>query len=363
MCITVFAEKRSISIEYASESVWLERDGLMKIVVDLLITNKSEDPTNVIHCIVPQKFFVPTNVKLPGKFRDKILYKDITEDIVEEKSIYSFNDKIYKTSKVRNGKVKVELEISNPQDAASNITYNGYYFGGNEMDHWSEINEVGHTILSLFNFSVFEIKLNHPLEQDEARWFRWQFYSLTGPLQARGRKEWCRDLLLNKLYYNYSISGPGKVLSSPKTILDTFNTVIKNHPDELEKTDLGKIYDSYTDLYDKLVKEKVGHRKTKISFNDWRTRFYLEKLEPFTSIQADDDVMAAGAQPNIIRGFADKYYEWKTGKLNSKDELDSAYFTISILTRYQPWYIGIIPYLALIALLLATINLLINILQ
>jgi hypothetical protein len=350
MCISIFAIQKAIKVEYASESVWLDKDGLMEIVVDLLITSKDNTAISELYCIIPQKLFYPSINKPPSKYKGKKLYQDITEDIVSTNSKFNKPHKektfLIKPNPNNPGETIVELELSNPNFASKDMVYKGYYYGGNEIIPCKGIDDIGQTILTENKLSVFNIILREPLKKDTARWFRWRFFTLTGALELRdGFDHFYHSILMDKLFYNYSVNGPGKVFKSLKHQLDSFGKSIRIYSDT-KKIEAGKIYDSFKDIYKKLVEDGTENPLTIVSINDWRTRFYNIKLEPFSSIQTEGEIRTSGSQPNIIS--ENIYYEWKSGKINIANAQDSGYFTIRFLTKYESRFRKILPYIALI---------------
>jgi hypothetical protein len=374
MCISVFSEKKTIIVKYASESVWLNKKGMMEVVADLLIENESNEAIYKLYCIVPQKLLLASFKRIQTTNKNTKLFEDITEDIISQNSKYN-SPQGYNIGKISAGKIPVNLEISKANDPSANQNYSGIYYGNNKMTAWTEIDEISQEILSSFRLSVFEINLDHPIQKNEPRWFRWRFVTLTGPLQVRDNLKWFTDGLLNNLFYNYNVSGPGKVLQFPKKLLDTFKTSILAAPNNL-KIDNAVLMNSYIDLYEKLINSKTNHPETKVLINDWRTRFYIRTLDLFSSIQIEGDTIPSGGQLNVAHSTNEKYYEWKTGKFNIKDQNGkdqnsndqnskiqnglSGIFTIRLLTKYSFPLLKLLPYFAVLAFILSLINFIIN---
>ncbi len=344
MSIAIFSKQRSIEINYASESVWLSKDGLMEIVIDLLITNKEEKDIKELNCIVPQRIFIIKGERVPLRYRNKNLFGDITEDMISKKSVYNNPTDKPNTYKVDKGELEIQLKLANPNDPSDDIVYPGNYAGDNIMEPDSDFDDLQHAILTKLKLSIFTIKMSKPLLFKKSRWFRWKFLTLSGSLEIRNSSHYLIDSLLNKLYFNYAINGPGSIMNYPERMLKTYLKSANIYLEEKNMVD-NDIPAKVSDVYSKLVTKGINDYNTKVFINDWRIRFYIQQLEPFSSIQAEGDVVAAGAQPNIIPEIFVKYYEWKTGRLNNRD---SGNFTIRFLTKYESRIFKFLPYIALL---------------
>jgi len=377
MCICILARHEEISIDYASESVSLEKDGLLTVVVDLLITSKSDNPINELTCILPQVVIPSSNVRVPLRYRNiECLCKDITEDIINEKSDYNtpnkeggFRSYVDPDNPAR---TIAEYESSNPHDPSANVKYKGFYYGGNTMIPDPGITPLGHIVLSELKTSILSVGLDTALKKDEARWFRWRFYTLTGSLEVRDRVTYHYYKLINKLYYSYSIIGPGtvygtfiKILSSYRISIDIYS---RQGANPIINTTIASALAVHSQLQNYIVKDLLSDPRTRVSIIDWRVRVYNGKLNPFTSIQQDGDVQIAGSQPNFLtyiskgRNVFDPYYSWKAGFTHlSYPGSEKGKFNVRFSTRYEPFIHRALPFISfiigLLGLLVTTFSL------
>jgi hypothetical protein len=364
MCICILARHEEISIDYASESVSLEKDGLLTVVVDLLITSKSNNPINELTCILPQVVIPSSNIRIPLRYRNfDCLYNDITEDIVNENSVYNtptseggFSSYV---DTVNPARTITEYESSNPHVPSANVKYKGFYYGGNTMIPDPGITPLGHIVLSELKTSILSVQLGEPLVKYEARWFRWRFYTLTGSLEVRDRIMYHYNKLINKLYYSYSIIGPGTVSETFIKILSSYRKAISIYShsgtNPVIINTIANAIAVHKQLHSYIVNDLLSDPLTQVSIIDWRVRVFNGKLNPFTSIQQEGDVQVSGSQPNFLtyiingRNVFDPYYSWKAGIIHlSYPGSEKGKFNVRFSTRYEPFIHRALPFFSFI---------------
>jgi hypothetical protein len=90
MCICVFSPGRTLQVDYAAESIRLSKGGRID-VLDILVTNHSQDPVDRVHIIYPQPLLGTERQGPPS-------ISDITNTFLENQS--EFND-FYKSDGAR----------------------------------------------------------------------------------------------------------------------------------------------------------------------------------------------------------------------------------------------------------------------
>ena len=204
MCVHIFSPGCKLHIDYASESITVT-DGGREDLLDLLLTNHSEQSTDRFHIVYPHP--VSWEATSGEQNLDSLGFFDLTGTWLEPDSPH--ND-FYETEDVEtrreitgdDGKgVMLTISMINPYDITQQEPYKGYVRGGWELTRFdpggaaAPVTEREWEWLEELSWSVFTVKLTAPLEKNEARWFR--FLGRTGTLPGNTFKwteRWYRKL-------------------------------------------------------------------------------------------------------------------------------------------------------------------------
>ena len=136
MCVHIFSPGRELHIDYASESITLV-DGGRDDLLDLLLTNHSEEPADRFHLVYPQA--VPFEATCSESNFGSQGFFDLTGTWLDPDSPY--ND-FYETEDVETHReiagddgtgVKLTVSMINPYDITQQEPYVGYVHGGWEL--------------------------------------------------------------------------------------------------------------------------------------------------------------------------------------------------------------------------------------
>ena len=118
MCVSFIAPKKSIQIIYASETVQLQKPtGLMRIIIEVLICNKSETDIQEFWCIDPQKLFDEN-----GIIPKKLTYQETTSTIYNEIKMLSDDQHLYQLNDEND---ELTLTLPDPNQTECDIKYKG----------------------------------------------------------------------------------------------------------------------------------------------------------------------------------------------------------------------------------------------
>ena len=116
MCVSFIAPKKSIQIIYASETVQLQKPtGLMRIIIEVLICNKSETDIQEFWCIDPQKLFDEN-----GIIPKKLTYQETTSTIYNEIKMLSDDQHLYQLND-ENDELTLTLPDPNQTECDINV--------------------------------------------------------------------------------------------------------------------------------------------------------------------------------------------------------------------------------------------------
>lgn len=351
MCISLLSPKKSIRIVYASESVeLLKRSGIPVITADLLIQNKSPEALSVLWCIVPQMLF-----NEDGSLSELPCYCDLTEDLPEERAQYP-EDSVYVPT-IRSGKPMLDLTVPNPTAPVDDIVYTGTQYGNNSVESLSTVPEE-RVIMNYAPFGVIEIALTRSIDPDECRWMRLKIWPFSGPRERRTKVNMWYDYITDRLNLHYNVAGPAKVRYEVEQHLAQMRRLVNSS----SLAQAASVSVHLANMIETLVDNGINHPDTKVTINDWRTRFFLYPMESFTAIQSDGAVRTVGSQPHFpTQGTRrDAYYEWATGDIqvaNPPPQTDQGYFNIRFATKYFPRIYRPLPLYAFLGFMLSIVGL------
>jgi hypothetical protein len=348
LCICLFSAGNEIRIQYASESVWLKaRTGIPDIIADMLVENKASKQVSSLLCIVPQMLL---DNDLKGE-----CFSEATIELPDEK-VGGATQSIYYPEMVGNRAV-LRLTVPDPTDTVKDITYTGTYCMGNEV----RLQTTGQEERALMNygrFGVFEIILAKPIEPNEQRWLRLKISPYSGPREQRGKIDQIVDYVTDQLHLHYHVASPMVVFKEIAQHLAQLRRVAQS--DTSDRRYKTEVLLHIANLIESLVDRGTGLSGTKVTINDWRTRFFLYPMDSFTSIQTDGAVRAVGSQPTFSDGGSKRhaYYEWATGdkQVHSLSPGTQGYFSIRFATKYTPLLYRPVALYAFLGVILSVIG-------
>ncbi len=358
MCFYIYSPTVNLQVEYASEFIKLDKNGISEVIVDLLITNKSETPIYYLKFLYPNRFYEITKKKTIKRTGD---WDNVTETFLEDHKfnwVYNLPGSAVKKKPSVSSPFVIpewgtyfEIAQADPRDTLKEIYYQGVIGGGIDLNLEKDIDYVEANILRTYNLTLFRCSLKQPLEKNVPRWMRFTFkgecsiYNREGSSVMSFIKK-CTNLL----HYEYQIFGPYDVRDRLKTYLATTR----------QYCDDGKCSSDYRrgaiDLYSYFITEGLIPEAGKTSTAEtiivhWYIHVYPGKMGRITDIIQNGEIQTAGLMPNYI-GMDPKnklkVYEWKTGFADNKEPE----FKFSVFFQAKPANL-IYPLIPWIALFLA----------
>ena len=213
-------------MDFAASSVSLRKGGVEE-VVDLLITNHSEEPVERVHLVYPHAIPATMAAGTSPSFAD------ISDSLLDQDSPYN---ELYPTSVKWQPEVagwRLILTTPDPSDIRRSLDYWGYVRGGQMLLPYEVADGEGLSrdewkILSGLGWSVFTLTFESPIANSEARWLR--FYGKSGtlaqnvssPIERAGR------LMLGLLTDQFEIVGPRDIHHRILTALQAARSLSEN---------------------------------------------------------------------------------------------------------------------------------------
>jgi hypothetical protein len=356
LCFYIYSPTAKLQIDYASEFIRLDKDGTSEVIVDLLVTNKSEDSVNHPKIIYPNRFY---KIKKENKKVKRIgEWDDVTHTFLADHeynwvytlpgSLTSKNPSEPPPFSIPAWGTYFEIVQRDPREPLKSIVYQGIIGGGIGLNVDGETDYLKAEILRYYNYTIFKCSLEQPLEKDVPRWMRFKF---KGECSIYNKEQyWLKRVIkkaTNQLYYEYQIFGPYDV----RDRLKTFLAIQKQSCEGECSPDLRR---ASIDLYSYLIKDGLMQKqdeiptlKTKIVH--WYLHVCPGKMERLTDTVPDGNIQIAGLMPNFIGINPEKrlkVYEWKSGFSN----IESPEHKFSIFFQAKPTTLiyALISYIALI---------------
>lgn len=381
MCLYVCAPGVHIRLEYVSETIELLKDGSSKVLVDLLITNKSPTPIPSLLIIYPNSFVeVHKDLQAVDGFGE---FKDVTNTFLKSDCEENWQYNIPGASLTEKspppgylwqppqGAIPKCIRLSDPINPLTEMEYYGVIQGSSQLvfydfrpEHW--------LVLESAKYTALQCKFEIPLTPEIPRLVRWDFHAKTAALNpTRGFKRIIRKSI-NNLYFIYQICGPYNVKKGLHTYLKSNLTKDAHRVTGKVAPDMEPIVkEATTSVIHALYEKGTDLPGTWTSANDWRIHINPSGVGGrLTDVECEGDVFISGAMPNMVQSgdTCVPYYEWKTGHrmmpnpvLPGQQVADHEYwFQINFQAKRQNYLVLFLPWLAII---LGLFNFILNLLK
>jgi len=354
LCFFVFAKDANVTIEHASESITLLRDGRSEVIADLLIRNDTPHQSiDQLYILYPNKFFTINDsndsVEILGEFEDHTdslsdftsrlnwAYKDPSNPVafVYEDSLDDTKNHQYLSY--------LTLKQPHPLDPVETLAYSGYIGGEITLGALDDLTKLQWIILQELNFTVLTARITPCIEAGQSRWVRWRFKGEKAAGNVAHRDTFFLKLT-NQLHYDYQIRGMYDVKNQFMELLYVLKEKVRTKyivgQDLLDEID--ELVQFFVDCG--LRYPKKDERQLPIStvtIPDWRVHISPGKLVRITDIIMRGDVQIIGGVPNYISygNEVTPVYEWKAGaRVTKKVKPDYEYsFSIFFQTKEFSW--------------------------
>lgn len=320
---------------FASEQIELTSDGMSNILIDIIIKNKSDSPTNIINILYPKSFLNTTLENGKPTFQhlsDAI--EDYTHTVLDNKSVYNnkYNFGNHTLSIKPSGDTKSQwrMEFGIPnytvpykepeiiccdiKDTCASSTENAV--GLSEI---YETDGCQYSITKLLHqnrFSIYAYKFKTPVQKNENRFIRLKLGPYRSVLHANTpAKELMLDIF-NLLYFRYEIVSPYDVLH--RFICKTYLTI--NNASK-------PFTDGQKNAFNTLLSFIDTLRQSKTTYNIWKLSIIPNSLKLISDLTLTGNIKILGSLPNenqdindeIARqtysskwnGLASRFIQWK----------------------------------------------------
>lgn len=364
MCVYLFAPRKKLQVDYASETITLFKDGNSTHCLDLLVTNKSPGSIDEIYAVFPhsipaKKINTTEEYELDGTFAEETF--SFAQSHHKNNVLYKIGGRSITAGRSRGGVQPLTVSLPNPLNPAQNIEYIGDFRGNAVITPWP-LDELRWEVLTMHGFSIFKIGYPEaPLEQDKPRWIR---------ISARGKTPWINRMprierlvriIASRLFYQFEINGPTDVRLRLIEVLQSAQVEQVNSQDSAESAAIGAALISLENALERELDMSCSNG-TEVDFPNWHLHIFPGTVGRLTRVTSIGDVFPAGPSPNLVMLSSGRnyVYEWKGGAFNCPQrggqpvmQRDGGF---SISLEAKPWS-GIVILVPYISLTLAIIGL------
>jgi hypothetical protein len=362
MCTFVFAPGRSLAIEYAAETIGLLPTGASVDLLDLLVTNRSDQSVSELAVLYPHRMSAGRGSTSRGQVSR---FEDVTNTLFDEGSVYNrfhqypgnriLRAEVAETAARERGcpglipatGTMIAIEQADPMAPEGRpLLYCGNVRGTHTVRDGSRhgISAAHRCILDELHASVFWCELECPMEKNESRWFRWRIRPPMSCLNPMTNLTRILRLMTRKLDFQYAVLGPG-------TVRRRFTEQIILFLQEAAGNRVGGLVQEATGLKEVLVDKGYLSAGTQVVVNDWRVNVFPGRAGRLTRTEAKGQVVASGTIPKMMPIDSDVpeelCYQWKAGGRNVEHG-EAAEFIIDLESRVDSLLVPWIPWIALV---------------
>ena len=370
MCIYLYSPGNEIQLDYVVENIRLIKKGSIHIVIDLLVTNKSDNDIKSVNILFPHALteVVDDEGDQGPKVVSNSYFKDITlsyfdDYSIHNKALYQSGREIKWESKKELGNSSLKIIIPDPNNPVNDIDYYGQIKGNSTLKIQEDLSIIEHTILSELDIAYLKCEFESELKKDKARWFRWEFRPINASKDYYSPFTYWFNYLSYKLNYRYEVVGPIDVKERFSRKLGCFYKECSKSQVE-SKRKLIFIADS---LQKKIEINGFKHESTNTKYEDWRISLFPADYKEIVNLSTHGDISSCGITPNYIDYFenpvinnvinpslqGEHCYQYKGGRRNC--DKPEGIFSISFMAVYTSTFRGILGFLSFLLAILAII--------
>lgn len=348
MCLYVFTPGKELQVTFASETIVLVEGG-SQVVLDLFVTNLSDDFLNCLHIVYPR------GIQLNRRSKTNPTIRDITYTWLIEKSLYN---RFYYTGgwflKRKSGVGLCEITIGMPslKEHTKFKTYEGVIRGDQKLGLFefttSQLftDNVWEYLANLEppGWSVFTIKFKKGIEPRETRVLRLEVIAEIFPNNQYSVVEHRIRKILGLLSHRFAIEGPENVRFH-------FINSLKSPSTMDEASPYSSLILELQSFQSKMITGGLEAPGTNTIINDWRLNVLAWKYRRIDEPIYEGDIQVVG---NLYNKLDDPpsfrpqmVFQWKAGKYNVEQPKNQGFFIVRICAHDIPLITILLPWISL----------------
>jgi hypothetical protein len=367
MCVHVYSPGKTIQLDYVVEQIFLKRRGTAEILLDVLITNKSEEVIDKVFILFPHRMY-----KISIKNKSDIVRsstgkcEDITESYLDHNSIFNTIYKLPGSEIIHSAdenKMSLNIKIPNPSNPVDELIYEGEIVGVSELQNYDFKESMHEKILNDLNLSILINEFKTPLLKNRPRWVRWRITADQFSKDQLTGFQFVIRSLFDEIKLRYDIIGPFDVKARFIKKIGCFQKICSYDENPKRK----KIAMFVSQLMQEISKPGFDNDNTVTLYPDWRITLFSNKFE-LDNIFKEGDIQVSGTSPspNYIENDliyskrkrrkhyyrGDTFFQWKSGERNIGIQNYNGEFSIGFVAKHISTFKRLLPMIALLVSLL-----------
>lgn len=323
MCIYPFAPGCSLEVSYAAETILFDKQGSCEALVDVLVTNKSQDALSELRILYPHR--MPFFAAMHERLGRQPIFEDATHSFRDQHDIrnqtygLSGSELVAVPDAVRAlwqqtppdrrparlpegaGRRLMAIVQPDPDAPARSVAYFGALGTDYDLRAWehaahqhSLLTREESYIMHAIPFSGFNLKLTPPIEPQEPRWLRLYIRPPQAALDRPGFWAKVLDQVHGTIPYYHQVLGPRKLCHRIEEAIEAFKKEAERDAPELSLP--------AASLGVKVLEKGLKQANTVVRNRDWRINLIPS---PGCSIVIQDvgppnEIRTFGGLPNVI---------------------------------------------------------------